>query len=90
MLRASNAVARSSLLGRVLYHNKYFVNHLRFIRVCLAWMWQKTLRQLGGGLASDAGVIDLRAVAFWSLAKRERLWAEDEVRTTWSRINKYM
>lgn len=42
-------------------------------------MSQEILRQLGGGFASDAGVIDLRAVAFWSLAKRERLWAEDEV-----------
>jgi len=40
---------------------------------------QKTLRQLGGDLASDTGVINLRAVAFWCLAKRERLWAEDEV-----------
>ncbi|CAM9781122.1 unnamed protein product [Ectocarpus sp. 12 AP-2014] len=38
----------------------------------------KTLRQLDSGLASDAGVIDLRAVAFWCLAKRERLWSEDE------------
>lgn len=40
---------------------------------------QNTLQRLDRALASDAGVIDLRAVAFWCLAKRERLWAEDEV-----------
>lgn len=40
---------------------------------------QNKLRNLEDRLASDAGVIDLRAVAFWCLAKRERLWAEHEV-----------
>lgn len=40
---------------------------------------QNTLQLLDHGLASDTGVVDLRAVAFWCLAKRERLWAEDEV-----------
>ncbi|CAM9215091.1 unnamed protein product, partial [Hapterophycus canaliculatus] len=38
----------------------------------------KSLREFGKNLASDAVVIDLRAVAFWCLAKRQRLWSEDE------------
>lgn len=52
---------------------------------------QKTLRKLDDSLASETGVIDLRAVAFWCLATRERLWAEDEVcRYGLRRVNKFI
>lgn len=40
---------------------------------------QNTLHQLDAALASDVGIINLRAVALWCLAKRERLWEESEV-----------
>lgn len=60
---------------------------LSMCRSVINWcVRQKTLRQLGDSLASDTAVIDLRAVNFWCLAKRERLWADDEVSGTRSSI----